>query len=137
MCHKWTITYYNHRGDFMAYTHIKGMLRALTKEGIKAEIWQDRILLHGFGRDITAYLTFKNPADETWLDNLFKGCALKVFIHPPLTADSGHYALHRRQEVIDQITAELHRVEITTLAPPDNPRDMVRIPEDDDSRPER
>ena len=117
----------------MAYTHIKGMLRGLTKAGIKAEIWRDtRILLHGFGRDITAYITFNNPTDEAWLDCLFDGCALKVFVHPHLTADSRQWALRRRQDAMHQIAVELYRAEITTSAPPENPRDMVPMPQDDD-----
>jgi hypothetical protein len=35
----------------------------------------------------------------------FDGCALKVFVHPHLTADSRQWALRRRQDAIHQIAA--------------------------------
>jgi len=84
--------------------------------------------LHGYGRDITAYITFDDPSAETWLDSLFDGCALKVFTD----AGSGQAASHRRQDVMHQIGTDLHRAEITTCAPPENPREIVPLPEDDE-----
>jgi len=87
---------------------------------------------HGFGRDITAYITFDNPTDDAWLDCLFDGCALKVCVHPHLTNDSRQWALRRRQDAIHWIAVQLYRAEITTFAQPENPHDMVPVPEDDE-----
>lgn len=109
-------------------TQIQAMLAKLKEAGIGAKIWKDeRIYLQGFGRDISAYITFDEPEAIEW-SKLFSGCALKVYTD----AGGGKWAHNRRQDVMQEIGAALHRAGITDFAPPENPREMIptRDPED-------
>jgi hypothetical protein len=65
-------------------TQIQALCAALNDAALDAKIWRgDRIYLNGYGKDISAYITFDDaltPADEcVGTMGLFQGCALKVF----------------------------------------------------------
>ncbi len=110
-------------------TQIEAMHKALRAAGINANIYKgQRVYLNGFGKDITAYITFDEPDATEWSE-LYSGCALKVFTD----AGGGKWAINRRQDVMHEIGTKLHRAGITSFAPAENPRDMVPMPEDDEA----
>ncbi|MHB8473735.1 MAG: hypothetical protein ACYDC8_12995 [Gammaproteobacteria bacterium] len=55
------------------------------------------------------------------LTGIRTGCALKVYTD----AGEGKWALHRRQDVMQEIGAQLHRAGITSFAPPEDARQMI------------
>lgn len=107
---------------------IDAFMNLLGAHGIKGKIWQrKRIYLQKFGKDITAYITFDDPESFAVPEGLFSGCALKVFTD----AGEGKWAYNRRQDVMQEIGAALHRAGITSFAPPENARDMTPCSDED------
>ena len=102
---------------------IDAFFNQLSAHGIKGKIWKrSRIYLQGFGKDITAYIAFDEPeADYSQDSNLFSGCALKVYTD----AGDGKWAFNRRQDVMQEIGAQLHKAGITSFAPPEDARQMI------------
>lgn len=116
-------------------TQIQAMLVALNAARIRAIIQKNnRIYLKGFGRDITAYITFDFPDDTQWDTpmGLFGGCSLRVITD----AGIGKQDIHRRQDVMHDIGTRLYRAGITSIMPAENPREIFPLPKNNDIAPE-
>lgn len=58
---------------------IEALAAVLKEKGFSCSIWQNsRIYLNGYGKDISAFITFDDPTEEDF-QNPYSGCCLKVF----------------------------------------------------------
>jgi hypothetical protein len=92
-------------------TQIEALAAAMTAAGFKAKAWKgQRIYINGLGRDINAFVALDTP-DEPASDNLFSGCALKVFSD---AAQPGAWRINRSKQVKHDLMQQMQRAGIAS-----------------------
>lgn len=86
-------------------TQIEALTEKLAAAGLKARAWQGRrIYINGLGRDISAFVALNQP-DAPAGDNLFDGCALKVFSD---ASQPGAWRANRAKQIKHELMQQMN-----------------------------